>query len=88
MDRALQSGTAMAEKIFEDLIGAGEFKARCLALLDHVAETGEPLIVTKRGRPVAKVVPVDPQERSPLLGSVYTATNLLEPMDTPWTADR
>jgi prevent-host-death family protein len=39
-------------------IPAGEFKQRCLALLDRVAETGMPIIVTKRGKPVARVVPV------------------------------
>ena len=33
---------------------AGEFKAKCLALLDEVSITGEELIVTKRGKPVAK----------------------------------
>ncbi|MCC7366621.1 MAG: type II toxin-antitoxin system Phd/YefM family antitoxin [Dehalococcoidia bacterium] len=38
-------------------IPAGEFKARCLALLDEVAETGEHIIVTKRGRPVAEISP-------------------------------
>jgi prevent-host-death family protein len=38
-------------------IPAGEFKAKCLALLDEVAATGEELVVTKRGKPVARVVP-------------------------------
>lgn len=39
-------------------IPAGEFKAKCLALLDEVAETGEELVVTKRGKPVARVAPL------------------------------
>ena len=38
-------------------ITATQFKARCLRLLDEVAETGETLVVTKHGRPVARVVP-------------------------------
>lgn len=38
-------------------ITATQFKARCLRLLDEVAETGETLIVTKHGRPVARVEP-------------------------------
>jgi prevent-host-death family protein len=38
-------------------ITATQFKARCLRLLDEVAETGETLIVTKHGRPVARVQP-------------------------------
>jgi len=37
---------------------AGQFKARCLSVMDDVQATGEPVVITKRGRPVAKVVPV------------------------------
>jgi prevent-host-death family protein len=40
-------------------IAAGEFKARCLALMEDVRSTREPLIITKRGKPVAKLVPVE-----------------------------
>jgi prevent-host-death family protein len=49
-------------------IPASEFKAKCLALLDEVAENGQSLVVTKRGKPVARVVPVEKPES--LLGSV------------------
>ena len=49
-------------------VPAGRFKAQCLALLDEVASTGKPLVVTKRGRPVAEVVPYQPAK--PLAGSV------------------
>jgi prevent-host-death family protein len=49
-------------------IQASQFKARCLALLDEVAETRRPLVVTKHGRPVARVVPLDPP--ASLVGSV------------------
>jgi prevent-host-death family protein len=38
-------------------ISATEFKAKCLALLDEVGRTGEPLVITKRGRPLARLVP-------------------------------
>jgi prevent-host-death family protein len=38
-------------------ITASQFKAKCLRLLDEVAETGETLIVTKHGTPVARVLP-------------------------------
>jgi prevent-host-death family protein len=40
---------------------ASAFKARCLAVMDDVQATGEPVIVTKRGKPVVKVVPVKPE---------------------------
>jgi prevent-host-death family protein len=49
-------------------IPAGRFKAQCLRLLDEVAATGETIIVTKRGKPVAKVEPVE--EPPSLKGSV------------------
>jgi prevent-host-death family protein len=40
-------------------IGAGEFKAKCLQLMDEVQREGIELIITKRGKPVAKLVPAD-----------------------------
>lgn len=49
-------------------IAAGRFKAQCLRLLDEVAETGETIVVTKRGKPVAKVEPIG--EPPSLEGSV------------------
>lgn len=39
-------------------MGAAEFKAKCLDLLDDVSATGSEYVVTKRGRPVARVIPV------------------------------
>ena len=38
-------------------IAVSEFKAHCLSLLEGVARTGEPLLVTKRGRPLARITP-------------------------------
>ena len=70
-------------------ISASQFKARCLALLDEVAEHGSELVVTKRGQPVAKVVPFD-AERS-LAGSVtyfVSDDDLIAPIDVEWDADR
>jgi prevent-host-death family protein len=49
-------------------IPAGRFKAQCLRLLDEVAETGETIVVTKRGKAVAKLEPVE--EPPSLKGSV------------------
>jgi prevent-host-death family protein len=47
---------------------ASEFKAKCLRLLDEVAESGHSLVITKRGRPVARVTPAG-QSHKPLRGS-------------------
>ena len=44
-------------------LAAGEFKATCLALMDEVAATGREVIITKRGKPVAKLVPFAPVQR-------------------------
>ena len=38
---------------------AGEFKARCLRVMDDVHTTREPVTITKKGKPVAKLVPAD-----------------------------
>ena len=38
-------------------MGAGEFKMRCLRVMDQVQKTREPVVITKRGKPVVKLVP-------------------------------
>jgi prevent-host-death family protein len=70
-------------------ISASQFKARCLALLDQVAEGGGELVVTKRGRPVARVLPVE--EGASLRGSVtyhVSDDELVAPVDVEWDAAR
>jgi prevent-host-death family protein len=69
-------------------IPAGRFKAQCLALLDEVAETGIAVVVTKRGKPVARVVPVEREKTIDLEGSVVREGDLLAPIDASWSADR
>jgi prevent-host-death family protein len=60
-----------AEKVVADeFVSASDFKARCLALLDQVAITGTPLVVTKHGRPVARVVPIQSKPSRSIFGSV------------------
>ncbi len=68
-------------------IPAGDFKAHCLALLDEVARTGRPLLVTKRGKPVAQLVPVPGQEPKSLKGSLLGQKDVLSPIDAAWDAD-
>jgi prevent-host-death family protein len=65
-------------------IPAGEFKARCLALLDEVAQTGKPLVVTKRGKAVARLVPVEAPPG--LLHSVKKEKDLVSPIGEAWDA--
>lgn len=69
-------------------INASRFKAECLGLLDEVAETGQELVVTKRGRAVARVVPVE--EAPSLRGSVRFLIDdeeLIGPLGEAWNAD-
>lgn len=66
-------------------ISVSQFKARCLSLFDEVEEGGAEFVVTRRGRPVARVVPVAPAR--PLLGSVEVLgdpDDLLAPIDVDW----
>lgn len=51
-------------------IAAGEFKQHCLRLLDEVAISNDPIVVTKRGRPVAQLVPVGPGRREDWRGAL------------------
>jgi prevent-host-death family protein len=72
-------------------IPAGEFKAKCLQLMDKVARSREPIVITKRGKPVAKLVPADPPAaRAPLFGYMAgTAEIRGDIVDTPhleWSA--
>ena len=67
-------------------LGAGEFKARCLALLDQVAETGQEIVVTKRGKPVAKLTPLEPPKS--LERSVRIIGDIVNPLEDEWEANQ
>lgn len=73
-------------------IPAGLFKATCLKVLDEVAESGVPVTVTKRGRPVARVVSVGEPQRPALFGAlsgtVGGSTDLVAPIGEEWDALR
>jgi prevent-host-death family protein len=73
----------------EGTIAAGEFKTHCLQLLDTVAASGEPLTITKRGRPVARLVPLPAAGAlfGALAGSVREHRDLVAPVDETWEAD-
>lgn len=67
---------------------ATRLKAELLGVLDRVHSSGEPVIVTKHGRPVARIVPID--ETAPLEGSVrflVGENELLRPVDAVWDAE-
>ncbi len=73
----------------ESSMPAGKFKASCLKVMDEVAATGRPVIITKRGKAVAKLVPAAsrPAEvADALAGSVEIVGDILSPIDVKWNA--
>ena len=74
-------------KVEEKTVPAGRFKAQCLALLERVSRTGETLVVTKRGRPVARVVPFDSRGGATLRGSVTFHGDIVGPILDTWDLD-
>lgn len=72
-------------------IPAGQFKARCLAILDEVAEKRTPYTVTKHGKPVARIVPCPGSPAAPvnpLENSVVFQKDIVSPVEEEWEADR
>jgi prevent-host-death family protein len=61
---------------------AGKFKARCLSVMDDVNATGEPVIITKRGTPVAKVVPVSSKKQD-LFGFMAGELKIVGDIESP-----
>ena len=77
-------------------IKASEFKAKCLKLMDEVAENGEEIVITKNGKPVAKLSAfrdrpktffVDDSERYPWIKEVIEALDRGEGTDVVWEAE-
>jgi prevent-host-death family protein len=69
-------------------MAAGEFKAKCLAVLDRVAETRASVIITKHGRPVARLVPIAPETKAAsLVGSVKYHGDIVAPLNERWDAE-
>lgn len=72
-------------------ISAGEFKAKCLHLMDEVQQKHTEIIITKRGHPIAKLVPID---ESPLnvfgclKNSVQIKGNIIAPIEIEWDSNK
>ncbi len=73
-------------------INAAEFKAKCLKLIDEVAATHQPLVITKRGKPVARIVPVEDAAPPPALFGYMKGTgeivgDIIDAPSEPWSAE-
>jgi antitoxin (DNA-binding transcriptional repressor) of toxin-antitoxin stability system len=70
-------------------VKASEFKAKCLALIDEIAATGEP-VVTKNGKPMAELVPHKTKAKRGLLGilkrDLVIKGDIISPIDVEWDA--
>jgi prevent-host-death family protein len=65
-------------------IGISEFKAKCLAILEQVEKTKQPIRITRHGKPVADVVPTTPVvDRAALFGSMRDSMKILGDIVSP-----
>jgi prevent-host-death family protein len=69
-------------------IAAGEFKSKCLKLLDEVADKRETLVITKHGKPVAQVVPMPAEKElfGAMRGSGVIVGDIISPLENEWEA--
>lgn len=68
---------------------ASEFKAKCLKIMDEVAESGERVTITKRGVAVAELIPAPERRKSffgAMRGSVVYEGDIISPIDVEWDA--
>lgn len=81
----------MVIKGFVMIIAAGKFKAECLKLMDTVNETHEEIIISKRGKPVAKLTAAEPEPAKSvfgfLSGSVIEEHDIVSPTGEKWNAE-
>ena len=72
-------------------IKASEFKATCLGIMNQIADSGEPVVITKNGKPISKLVPYHHKPESLFglqRGIIQSHDDLIAPCDETWDADR
>lgn len=72
------------------MIKVSEFKAKCLAVIDEVERTRQPVVITKRGKPVAELVPHKAKKKQELFGllknELFIEGDIISPIDVEWEA--
>lgn len=71
-------------------IKASEFKARCLKLMDEVAESGNEIVITKNGRPVSRLIPYRNKPKAPFgrdRDRIRILGDIVEPVGVEWEAE-
>lgn len=64
-------------------IAISEFKAKCLALIEEVNKTKQPIRITRHGKPIAEVVPSSPERKRRKLGSMSGTVKILGNIVSP-----
>lgn len=70
-------------------VKASEFKAKCLRLMEEVARSGNPVVITKNGRPIAQLSPLVSRPASLCgahKGKIAIKGNVVDPIDETWDA--
>ena len=71
-------------------IKASEFKAKCLKLMDEVADSGVEIVITKNGRPVSRLVPYRDEEPTMFgrdRGKIRILGDIIKPINVKWEAE-
>jgi prevent-host-death family protein len=71
-------------------VPAGEFKAKCLKIMDEVAKSGNTIVITKHGKPVAHLSPAVVRPRTLfgfMTGEGEILGDIIAPLDIPWNAN-
>jgi prevent-host-death family protein len=71
------------------MMKASEFKAKCLALMDEVERTGQSVVITKNGKPIAELGPYKQRKRNArgiLKGRLTVTGDIISPIDIEWNA--
>ncbi len=82
--------TEVQSEIGEWTMSATELRAKCLGLIDEVAETGREIVITKRGKPVARLVPYRRKPKSLFgmgRGRIEILGDIVSPMPAEWYTD-
>ncbi len=73
-----------------EYIQAGKFKAKCLKIMDKVQRTKRKVIITKRNKPIAQLVPIEEDSSSlfgKMKGSIHVIGDIISPIDEVWDAN-
>ncbi len=70
-------------------VAISEFKAKCLNLITKLDKTKKPMVITKNGKPVAKIIPFKSDNNlETLRGKVKYYGDIISPIEEDWNAEK